>query len=840
MAKILLAPSLGRKMLLILSLIALACSTQAEHTVACTAEAESCLDSPEDEAAFLQTESLVRRKHVKNMADTPVLLDQLEEINSTDTATTTAETGAAVVGVALNAPGDIYVFLQTLCLHSCMVIGAVTVFSLILRQRYPMMYRYKELTNQTSVKCDDSIFGWIRTVWRDVNLDQVQAAAGLDGCMLVAFTQLSMKIMLFIGIPLMFIDAPMHAFLGGNAAGTDILSYAGMGNLQTDSHPAIYYFEALFTIYIVCAIMSCVYTSHRDEFLPRRMQWLKSMAKPRSTTVLVEGISDEWRSDRALKTYFCRLFGESKIKNAFIIKYTEGLCSNIVAMKSMQDLLKEAQFAWKQAGETEETRPQFSISKSTDEKPEGEADCINYYTSMINHYKKEVEAERKNIDKWSIFPEVAYDQSTGKIKEFGDHFNPGYGEWEDWSYVYSSNGFVEFNEEREAALAINVQTKPDELEMATSLAPSPDDIIYTDFQRMDSTIHFWTMIGYGLIAGLFFGFMPIVTGISSVTNLNMLAKSSSFARGIIQALGPLKSMIQGVLASLGLTIFMDFLPTFLMIIFYRCFQLKANAWAQHNCQIYYFWFQVIFIVLVSAVGGSIATTIEKIVQKPTMFFTLLAASLPASTHFYMNFLMLQWFTHTLNLTRYMYITKFLIFKGMYELEEAKKKAEPEDQDYYGYGGRSARFGVNLVIGMVFSQLCPFITLLCFICFVLCRTFYGYLYTFAENKKPDMGGIFWVTQVEQVQKCVVIFIITMNGVYMQRAPTWGVFFVSLLAWPVWIFFWWRFHHHLQWEQLPFETFKKGEAVAKRPPPRTTFQQPELVEEMETILQNKWPM
>ena len=53
-----------------------------------------------------------------------------------------------------------------------------------------------------------------------------------------------------------------------------------------------------------------------------------------------------------------------------------------------------------------------------------------------------------------------------------------------------------------------------------------------------------------------------------------------------------------------------------------------------------------------------------------------------------------------NLTRYMNLSKFLGFRAVFTEEEAKKRAEPEDQDYYGFGSRSARWCINLLVGAV--------------------------------------------------------------------------------------------------------------------------------------------
>merc|ERR1719191_1542724 len=103
----------------------------------------------------------------------------------------------------------------------------------------------------------------------------------------------------------------------------------------------------------------------------------------------------------------------------------------------------------------------------------------------------------------------------------------------------------------------------------------------------------------------------------------------------------------------------------------------------------------------------------------------------------------------MNLTRYVQIIKYRIFSTMYETEDALKMAEPEDQDYYGMGSRSARFTINMLIAIIFGTLCPWMSLLTGINFFLCRVYYGYLMGFAENKKADLGGAFWVQKLRNL-------------------------------------------------------------------------------------------
>merc|ERR1719436_1434357 len=104
-------------------------------------------------------------------------------------------------------------------------------------------------------------------------------------------------------------------------------------------------------------------------------------------------------------------------------------------------------------------------------------------------------------------------------------------------------------------------------------------------------------------------------------------------------------------------------------------------------------------------------------------------------------MVLQWVSHTLNILRYTPMAKFLMFHALYDEEVARGMSEPEDQDYYGIGGRSARWTINLLIGIVFSTVSPMMGILAFILFAICRLTYGFLFVFAETPKTDLGGVF---------------------------------------------------------------------------------------------------
>lgn len=213
-----------------------------------------------------------------------------------------------------------------------------------------------------------------------------------------------------------------------------------------------------------------------------------------------------------------------------------------------------------------------------------------------------------------------------------------------------------------------------------------------------------------------------------------------------------------------------------------------------------------------------------------MLFSSLAEQLPNSTHFYLNYMILQWSGHCKGLLRYVPLSKFLSFRALYREEEARAKAEPEDQDYYGMGSRSARFTIDMCIAIIYSTLSPTITLFAFLNFALGRVVYGYLIVFAETKKYDLGGEFWVTKLRHILKGTIIYCVLMTGVLMRRAPTLipGLTSCACLLYMLWAV--WDFDGEFRWEKLPFVEimYQDNEASEVGVHKDWTYEQPELQE------------
>ncbi|CAK9073967.1 Calcium permeable stress-gated cation channel 1 (AtCSC1) (Hyperosmolality-gated Ca2+ permeable channel 1.2) (AtOSCA1.2) [Durusdinium trenchii] len=537
---------------------------------------------------------------------------------------------------------------------------------------------------------------------------------------------------------------PINSVLGGADEGDDHLSLAEMATIR-ENHPWLFYVHAV-VVWLVCIIVHFVLTRAQARFLRLRVKWLTRMPAPRCTTVLVENIPCAWRSDARLREFFGKIFSPEDVLSCHMVKREEEIAKLVSKRETLQQMKRKAELTYEKTQQVEMFRPSFCGKK---------VETLEYCNSNLEGLDEEIR------DLWQKHQEEHERDPTART---------------------SHCGFVTFQHRRVAEMAQNLQISADlkdpPAEWNVSAAPVSRDIRWNDLRKSRN-------LSKGSV-----GFMPIVIFITNIAKLVHL--------------GPLQPIWQGFAPTLGLLLFLSLLPTVLMIIFRTFFSLKdwADAYSQHKLQFWYFLFQLIFVVLVTTVGKSIVDRAKDIWNDPSSAPQLMAESLPNASHFYMTYLVLQWARHAMEMLRYVPLSKFLLFKTIFSAEEAKEMSEPEDQDCYGFGARNVNLAVNVVLGIVFCSISPLVTIMAMFDLALARITYGYLVIYTETKKPDLGGVFWATQIGYIQLALALYCIFMVGVLQAKSAShaWVVAAPSLL------FVLWSFVHirrAYRWEKLPFQ-------------------------------------
>mmetsp|Transcript_101228 Transcript_101228/g.241401 ORF Transcript_101228/g.241401 Transcript_101228/m.241401 type:complete len:758 (+) Transcript_101228:92-2365(+) len=680
-----------------------------------------------------------------------------------------------LMGVTGNKMGDEHVFLSGLVSNVMMMAGVLVAF-VVLRLRYPMVYSYNVIAEIVPLKFDASWFSWAKTGFEVQTDDALIDAIGLDSVLMLDFISLAISILLRIGVPGLVLLAPLDHWFGWGGPEVPFLSRFGMGNVVFH-HPWLYYIKAMYVAYVCWTVKTVVYKA-QEQFLLHRFRWLKKLPHPRSRTVMVEGIPRDCCSEDKVREFFAAALSSDVIEEVHIVKQTKTLEKMVESRQGLFDLKQQAEFKLEKDG----TRPEHLVVEVG--KVPHKVDSINHYTEQVAKLEADITEEFHRLTK-----------ESEKVGESN-----------------CSNAFVTFSDRKHVEMAKELDFSPDEDEWVVTEPPELSMVRWGEL-RTDQDIQTASeLVGYAAVFGLYAAFMPICVGITNLANS--------------VDLGPLWASLA---PTMGLTIFLSFLPTVLILIIDNFYSLRCSSRVQEKLLVWYYWFQVIFVLLVTAIGNNFISFCEAVASNPLQLPHILAAELPKATHFYMNFLVVQWSTHVINLLRYVNLAKFLGFSALYPEEEAKKRAEPEDQDYYGFGSRSARWTINLLIGVVFGTLNPTIPILALVNFLICRTVYGYLIVAAETKKPDLGGNFWVKNLNHVLQGAILYTILMTGILLERAPNFIPGAVSVTCLLYLARSYWYFEKHYRWQALPFVEIMykdKDMIAAAAEDAGESYEQPEL--------------
>mmetsp|Transcript_112747 Transcript_112747/g.299529 ORF Transcript_112747/g.299529 Transcript_112747/m.299529 type:complete len:791 (-) Transcript_112747:102-2474(-) len=691
-------------------------------------------------------------------------VDSLAHMASTTPVVTTTATEPPT-GLSMNAVGDMKTFIASVIMYYTAAVICILCFS-VMRRRYPIMYQHNEMTGKTPMKLGDGLFAWFAPTMR-LTVEQVMDYVSLDHAMLIEYTHLCMKIMLGIGFPMFCFQGPMNWIFGDNRAGQDHLSYLSFGNVVNDSW---LYWQLSLEVWLVVIYTTWLVHGAMRKFIPLRFKFLKQMSTCRANTVLVEGIPEDYRSEPKVRELFENLLPGAAVKSVEVVKDTTALeC----LVSQHENALLHLHTAEAQVAAHPDQIPMIRESMMG-----SKVEAIPYWKRQADEFEPQVKRERQRL--------LAESKNVGGVN--------------------LSVAFVTFASRTYAELALRLDTEisgnKDEWNIFT--APDPTEILWADLTQDENAHSARTVIGNIMIVVLAFLYMPLVIG---VTNLGKVVQLKYIG------LGSLQSVWDGVAPTLGLELMVCFLPTFLINIFKAFYTCRAENLQQHKLQIFYFWFQVLFVILATAVGQNFKEFAITLVSDPAGIIPVMADTMPYATHYYMNYLVMQAMSHGMNCTRYIAVAKFKGFAAIFDEDQAKAMAEPEDQDYYGMGSRSARWTIMLGIGLVYGTLSPPINVLCFINFFICRVIYGYLFMFAESHKPDTGGCFFVSSLLHIFWLLMIYVILMAGVFYQRARTVGPCVISALS-VIWVIVSVYKFQAYTWEKLPMLELEAEKDIKRR--------------------------
>jgi hypothetical protein len=692
---------------------------------------------------------------------------------------------------------DLQVLKSSLIINGVVLAFHLAFFCLV-RLRHAKLYSNGWLSKRAPFEAGTGLCGWATASWR-VSLEQVIVAAGLDAAMMLQFQQLCMKVLGVLGVPMLAIMCPLHMSYGGaQGLESDPLRMVSTSNIAEGSW--LYWVHAALTWVIVVVVCNMLCNA-QSSFLKIRFEWLRAMPAPRAKTCLVQNIPNDCCSDEELKSYINRKFanfGREVVDTTYVVKrIPEQISTIFTSLQEQKANLRDAEARWARTSRDRSQRPKLVTYTGE------EIDSIDHYTKTVNDMSSNLGAEQ--------------DKFVEKAKDGNPDDN-------------SSQGFVIFKQRHDAALAVKMRVPED---IMFSAPPEPMDVRYSSMLQDQSSRTNWAIIGYLLLIALILSYLPIVLFISFITRFDTLIRTFPVLNVIRENYPVLTSMWDGVVGSFALTLFISFVPTFLLLIIRPCLGLESESSCQHYLQSWYFYFQIVFVLLIVTVGNSLFNVTVRLVEDPSRIFALLADTLPQAAHFYLGFFAVQWVAHCCKICRYWSLVKYYYHARYVDSDIAYELAEPEDPDYHGIGARSARFTLHMVIALVFISVSPIISAMAWVDFFISRTIMGYLLVFAETKKADSGGLFWHTQLRHVKVGLFLYVTLMVGILCERARTHGPGILAATSFVYLIKTWIHFERQYSLVALPLEEVSALDATCEKVQTEDSYIQPELASQVAPV-------
>lgn len=479
------------------------------------------------------------------------------------------------------------------------------------------------------------MFGWLKPLNQMPDTYVLQHNS-LDGFFLLRYLKICIIITFFgclITWPILW---PVYA-TGG--AGQEQLSAITFGNIGGGNLQYRYYAPALISVVFIGFIFFMV-TREMIFYINLRQAYLLSPLyshRISSRTVLFQGVPDDYANEQKIRI----MFGD-KLKNVWVASKTKELGEWVdqrtkAAMKLEAAETKLIKLANKAHMKGAKNGEQAHV-RTEDVELGGESGSIaaRYISpkQRPTHRLKPLVGKKVDTINWAreeiarLNPLIEREQNVYRS-----------GEAEPMNAV-----FVEFYNQTEAQAAYQMVAHHLPLHMADRVVGvRPEEIVWSNLSITWETRTIRNVISIAIVVvTIIFWSLPVAV-VGAISNINYLTTVVPFLSFINNCPPVILGVITNLLPSVMLAVLMALLPPFLR--FLGKFSGKATlSLIELRCHESYFWFQVIQVFLVTTLTSAASSAVPEIIQNPTSVTNLLAQNLPASSNFYISYIILQGLT----------------------------------------------------------------------------------------------------------------------------------------------------------------------------------------------------
>lgn len=629
----------------------------------------------------------------------------------------------------------------------------------ILRKRVPSVFEARRTLNHRRDPLDYNgrrvytppspsyrLFGWVGPVLR-LELDTIAETHGLDTALYLKYLR-GMATLFFVMIITsaallpVFFTADNKNLPQGDPLRTVGIQRFSLSNVSEDD--SWRFWIVLAVEYFITALV-CMYLSFQFSIYSKDRKHYRSAKHPQNYSILVQDIPARSFTDDAVRHYWERLF-PGLVEYVYLVH--DGRKLVVKKQKFWNAVTKRERAEWdmefneKLAG----ARPMHKTGKCTCCRgASAKVDSIQYWTEQQNHYSGKIALYQQDMDARHAPPTRA--------------------------------AIVVFKTRRAASVAAQTSFASTENEWRVIRAPEPNAVNWNALSigsKLLPVRNGITVVSSVLLT--LFWIIP-VTAIMGLANLGALADITirgqqpfSFLDNVADWSPVLTGLIQSLLPAIILSVFLSLVPTFLRM-FVSVSRVGSLAKMDNIVRDWYFNFVTFSNFLFVALSGTLLNDLQKIISQPSSTIDLLATAVPKQAGFIMNFILLKALSETpqqlLQIGRV--AVRWIMLKFLARTPRERKNVDTGNTIfvYLRYYAMAQLIGL---LGIIYSTVQPFVTLVCFAYFAINYIVWKYNLCYSLHNPYQDGGSMYGGALYGLWVGLFVHLLTIIGLFgLNKKP-----------------------------------------------------------------------
>ncbi|KAG0331802.1 hypothetical protein BG004_001497 [Podila humilis] len=667
-----------------------------------------------------------------------------------------------------------------------------------------------------------TFFGWIPQLLR-IPEAEVLDCVGLDAVMMLRFYTMAVKLFALCFVPGLLVILPVNYFSSHSGipafpGADDDDDDDGFFNPSTDAKDRVSLL-VLFTRFTFTWVFSLltlytIWHTYEGYIDIRRKYMLKREKSITNRTVMVVGLPTHLQSERALATFYESL-GVGEVDSAHVCRHVRMLKKLIEQREHALRALEEAYTDYYGNPSGVPSYDSEAIYAENDRKTVPMPDNNDGINDDDHADDENASLLRTSIPgKKRLTMRLGFMGLFGKKVDRINHRREVFATLDKavlkmrMSRVYAktSIGFVTFEEMHSAQILAQTVNTHETLSCITTLAPEPRDVFWDNLNIPPSELGVRSIVVNTTVFFLVFFWAGPVGVFSSFLNLESLEKLIPGITAIAGSSPIIKSLIQGFLPTLGVTIFLAVVPKILEGL---CIGQGIQSHSEISRSIYnkYFTFILVNVVLVFTLVGTWAQSINKVYRNVGELALVLAVSLPRVAPFFVNYIILK----GIGLLPLQLLQIGEVFqqtaKGFLSKtprDYAESRAPPDLK----YGVVYSNSTLTFVIVLIYSCIQPMILAFGAAYFAIGVLVYKYQLLYVFFHPNESGGLTWPMVYNRIILGLLIFQTMMLGLFvLKQSYMLGVLIVPLMVGTTWFWYWTTSAYENTAKFIPLELLRR---------------------------------